>query len=320
MPATIGSPLLWAIFAVVIVVMLALDLGVFHRREHVIGTREAATWVAVWIGLSLAFDLWIYLQFGTRPALEFLTGYLIEYALSVDNIFVFIVILGYFAVPKTYQHRVLFWGILGAVVMRGLFIGLGTALIVRFEWVLYLFGAFLVVTGARVLAHRGTEVHPERNPVVNLLRRLMPITRGYHGKHFFWREAGRLKATPLLVVLLVVETTDVVFAVDSIPAIFGVTRDPFLVFTSNIFAILGLRALYFMLSGMMDRFHLLNVGLGLVLVFIGLKMLAADFVHVSIQLSLAVVVLLLEGRVMASLLSPRPAGDDPPPAAGPGTP
>lgn len=307
---SIGSPLLWTVFVVLLVVVLALDLGVFHRREHVIGTREAAIWTGVWISLSLAFNLWIYLEFGTRPGLEFLTGYLIEYALSVDNIFVFIVVMSYFAVPKQFQHRVLFWGILGALLMRGLFIGLGAALISRFEWVLYLFGAFLVITGGRILAHKEAEVHPERNPVVNLLRRLMPITRDYHGKHFFQREDGRLKATPLLVVLLVVETTDVVFAVDSIPAIFGVTRDPFLVFTSNIFAILGLRALYFLLAGMMDRFHYLNVGLGLVLVFIGLKMLVADFVHVSIQLSLGVVVLVLGGSVLASLLLPKRGGGE----------
>jgi TerC family integral membrane protein len=310
MPPTLGSPLQWTLFFALVFVVLALDLGVFHRREHAIGTREAAIWTGVWISLSIAFNLWIYLEFGTRHGLEFLTGYLVEYALSVDNIFVFIVIMGYFAVPKQFQHRVLFWGILGALVMRGLFIGLGAALISRFEWILYLFGAFLVVTGGRILAHQETEVHPERNPVVNLLRRLMPITRGYHGKHFFRREDGRLKATPLLVVLLVVETTDVVFAVDSIPAIFGVTRNTFLVFTSNIFAILGLRALYFLLSGMMERFHYLNVGLGVVLVFIGLKMLVVDFLHVSIQVSLGVVVLVLGGAVVASLLLPRRDGGD----------
>jgi TerC family integral membrane protein len=308
MTASIGNPLLWAVFAAVVLVVLAVDLGVFHRREHAVGPREAAAWTAVWVSLALAFDLWLYFRAGSRPALEFLAGYLVEYALSVDNIFVFIVILGYFAVPKRYQHRVLFWGILGALLLRGTFVALGTALIARFDWVLYLFGLFLVVAGVRVLVHKEPEVRPERNPVVNLLRRLLPLTADYQGKHFFWREQGRLLATPLLVVLLVVETTDLVFAVDSIPAVFGITRDPFLVFTSNIFAVLGLRSLYFLLSGMMDRFQQLGVGLGLVLVFIGLKMLATDFVHVSIQASLAVVVLLLGGAVVASLLTRKRPG------------
>jgi tellurite resistance protein TerC len=304
LPVTTGSPLLWAAFIVLILVVLVVDLGVFHRREHAVATREAAAWTAFWIGLSLALNLWIYLEYGKRPGLEFLTGYLVEYALSVDNIFVFILIFRYFAVPKTLQHRVLFWGILGAMVMRGIFIGLGAALISRFEWILYLFGVFLLATGLKIVTQDDLEVHPERNPVVNLFRRLVPITRTYHDKHFFWREGGRLMATPLLFVLVVVETTDVVFAVDSIPAIFGITRDPFLIFTSNICAILGLRALYFLLAGMMDQFHYLKVGLGLVLAFIGVKMLIADFVHVPIEISLGVVVALLGGGVGASLLWP----------------
>lgn len=308
-----GSPLLWTLFIVLILVVLVVDLGVFHRREHAVRTREAAAWTVFWIGLSLAINLWIYFEYGKRPGLEFLTGYLIEYALSVDNIFVFIVIFRYFAVPKQYQHRVLFWGILGAMVMRGLFIGLGAALISRFEWILYLFGIFLLATGVRVLTHAETEVHPERNPVVNLFRRLVPITREYHGKHFVWRQEGMLMATPLLLVLVVVEATDVVFAVDSIPAIFGITRDPFLIFTSNICAILGLRALYFLLAGMMDQFHHLKFGLGAVLVFIGVKMLIADLYHMPIELSLGVVVALLASGVVASLVWPKSSPEPPAP-------
>lgn len=304
--ASIGSPLLWGIFLGVLLVILALDLGVFHRKEHVIGTREAAAWTGTWIGLSLAFGGWVWWRFGSQAGLEFLTGYLIEYALSVDNIFVFIVIFGYFAVPPKYQHRVLFWGIFGALVMRGVFIGLGAALISRFDWVLYIFGAFLVFTGIKILVHRETEVHPERNPVVNLFRRFVPITHHYHGKHFVALENGRRVATPLLLVLVVVEATDVVFAVDSIPAIFGITRDPFIVFTSNICAILGLRALYFLLAGLLGKFIYLKFGLGLVLAFIGVKMLAADFVHLPVQVSLGVVVAILGGSVVASLLWPPP--------------
>ena len=301
---SIGNPLMWGSFAAVLVVMLALDLGVFHRREHVVESREAATWTGVWIGLSLAFGAWIWFENGRQPALEFLTGYLIEKSLSVDNIFVFIVIFSYFKVPAIYHHRVLFWGILGALVMRGLFIAVGAALVSRFEWVLYGFGVFLVYTGYRIVRDRGTHVDPGDNPVVRLVRRFVPLTAGYHGKHFVVRQGGKLFATPLLLVLLVVEATDVVFAVDSIPAIFGVTRDPFLVFTSNIFAILGLRALYFLLADLMDRFHYLPYGLGAVLVFIGVKMLIHDAFEVPIEASLGLVALLLAASVAASLLWP----------------
>lgn len=308
---TVGSPLLWALFLAVVLVILALDLGVFHRKEHVIGTREAAIWTAVWITLSLLFGSWVYQRFGSQTGLEFFAGYLIEYALSVDNIFVFLLVFAYFAVPDKYQHRVLFWGIFGAVAMRGLFIGLGAALISRFEWVLYLFGAFLVYTGIRIMVQRETEVHPESNPVVRLFRRVMPMTDRYHGKHFLVRQSGRLMATPLLLVLVVVEATDVVFAVDSIPAIFGITKDPFIVFTSNICAILGLRALYFLLAGMMNKFVYLKVGLGLVLAFIGAKMLAAEWVHLPVQVSLGVVAAILGASVAASLLWPPPP-DEPP--------
>lgn len=310
---TIGTPLLWGLFLAFILGMLALDLGVFHRREHQVGTREATIWTLVWIALSLAFNLWVYLEFGPTKGLEFLTGYVIEKALSVDNIFVFIVIFRYFAVRPEYQHRVLFWGILGALVLRGIFIAAGTALITRFDWIILVFGAFLVYTGFKILRAHETEVHPEKNPILKLFRRFVPMTSDYHGKHFFVREGGRLLATPLLLVLVVVEATDVVFAVDSIPAIFGITNDPFIVFTSNIFAILGLRALYFLLAGLMHKFRYLSFGLGLVLVFIGVKMLIHDWVHIPIAVSLGVVAFLLGGSVLLSLLRPAPPEEVPDP-------
>jgi tellurite resistance protein TerC len=300
MDGSIGSPLLWTLFLAFVLGMLAVDLGLFHRRPHAVGFKEALGWSAFWIALSLGFNLWVYFQFGRGPALEFLTGYLIEKALSVDNIFVFLVIFRYFAVPDKYQHRVLFWGILGALVMRGIFIALGAALISRFHWVIFVFGAFLVWTGFKLLRHKNVEVHPERNPVVGYFRRLVPMTSDFHGHDFITRVNGALHATPLLLVLVVVEFTDVVFAVDSIPAIFGITHDVFIVFTSNIFAILGLRALYFVLAGMIHRFHLLSYGLGLVLLFIGVKMLISELYKIPIGVSLGVVALLLGGSVLFS--------------------
>lgn len=302
---TLGTPLLWSVFAVVVTVSLALDLFVFHRKAHAVRFREALGWTFFWIGLSLAFNLWIWFEMGGGPALEFLTGYVIEKALSVDNIFVFVVIFDYFAVPDRYQHRVLFWGVLGAIVLRGIFVVVGAALLSQFHWVIYLFGAFLVFTGIRLMWKQETEVHPERNPLVRLSRRFFPFTESYHGQKFFVLEAGRRAATPLLLVLLVVEATDVVFAVDSIPAIFAVTRDPFLVFTSNIFAILGLRALYFVLAGLIGRFVYLKIGLGLVLVFVGLKMLADRWIEIPVGISLAVVVGLLAGSMIVSWLQVR---------------
>jgi tellurite resistance protein TerC len=300
--SAIGTPLLWGAFFAIVLVMLALDLGVFHRHEHVVKSREAALWTAVWIGLSLAFNAWIWWQYGSQPGLEFLTGYLIEKSLSVDNIFVFIVIFQFFRVPAIYHHRVLFWGILGALVMRGVFIGVGAALVARFDWVLYIFGAFLVYTGIKILKNKGTDIHPEDNPVLGFFRRFVRMTNDYRGKHFVVHEGGRWFATPLLLVLVVVEATDLVFAVDSIPAIFGITHDPFIVFTSNIFAILGLRALYFLLADLMGRFEYLPYGLGIVLAFIGLKMLVHHWVEIPIEASLAIVVLVLGGSVVASLL------------------
>jgi len=302
--AVVGTPLHWSLFFVLLVGMLALDLGVFNRREHRIGLREALFWSVVWTVVGLLFNLWIAHRFGRQIGLEFLAGYVIERSLSFDNIFVFVVLFNYFAVPAEQQHRVLFWGILGALVSRGLFIAMGTALLARFEWLILVFGAFLVYTGFKIFRQDETEVHPERNPVVNAFRRFVPITGQYHGKHFVVREDGRLKATPLMLVLVVVEATDVIFAVDSIPAVFGVTRNPFIVFTSNIFAILGLRALYFLLAGLMHKFRYLNYGLGLVLVFVGAKMVTHDWIEIPTGISLGIVLAILAVAIGASLARP----------------
>jgi tellurite resistance protein TerC len=306
---TLGSPLQWGLFFAFVLGMLALDLGVFHRKTHRVSIREAVVWSIVWTVIALIFNFWIYREYGDQAGLEFLTAYVIERSLSFDNIFVFIVIFNYFAVAAEYQHRVLFWGILGALISRGIFIALGTALISRFEWLIFVFGAFLVYTGFKILKEKDTEVHPEQNPVVKLFQRFVPLTPRYHGKHFFVREAGRRLATPLMLVLVVVEATDVVFAVDSIPAVFGVTTDPFIVFTSNIFAILGLRALYFLLAGLMHKFVYLSYGLGLVLVFVGAKMLLDRWVHIPVEWSLGVVGVLLAGSIAISLLRPGKAGE-----------
>jgi len=309
-PPSIGSPFLVAAFLLGLGVLLLLDLGVFNRKAHAPGPREALLWTALCVALALAFNGWLLWKFGSKPALEFLTGYLIEYALSVDNIFVFIVIFGYFAVPAEYQHRVLFWGILGAVALRATFIVLGAALLNSFHWVIFVFGGFLVYTGLKIAVQEETEIHPEKNPVLKFFRRMLPVTPQYHGHKFLVRVNGKRFATPLLLVLVMVEATDVVFAVDSIPAIFAVTRDPFLVFTSNIFAILGLRALYFLLRSIVDKFHYLKIGIGLVLVFVGAKMLASDFFHVPVGVSLIVIVALLGGSVAASLAFPRHRDDE----------
>jgi tellurite resistance protein TerC len=301
---TIGTPLFWTLFLAGVAAILVLDLGVLNRRAHVVRPREAAVWTLICITLAGLFAGWLFLEFGHKVGLEFVTGYLIEYALSVDNLFVFLVIFAYFKVPQELQHRVLFWGILGALLLRAAFILAGAALIGRFHWLIYLFGAFLVYTGIRLLFTGDEEVDPDKNFVVRLARRFLPVTAGYHGPRFFVRYDGRRHATLLLLVLVVIEGTDVVFAVDSIPAIFGVTRDPFIVFTSNIFAILGLRALYFLLADLMNRFHYLSTGLGLVLAFVGAKMVASAWVQVPIELSLGVIVVLLAGSVLASFLFP----------------
>jgi tellurite resistance protein TerC len=308
----IGTPLQWGVFFALVGVMLALDLGVFHRKDRRTSLREALFWSIFWTILAFVFNYWIYSKFGSETGLQFLTGYVIERSLSFDNIFVFIVIFNYFAVPAEYQHRVLFWGILGALISRGLFIALGTTLLEKFEWLIYVFGAFLVYTGFKILRDGETEVHPEKNPVLRLFQRFVPLTSQYHGKHFFVREGGRWVATPLMLVLVVVEATDVVFAVDSIPAIFAITLDRFIIFTSNIFAILGLRALYFLLAGLMHQFRYLGLGLGLVLMFIGTKMLIHHWVEIPTNWSLGAVLGILTLAVVASLLRPLPPDATPP--------
>ncbi|HLP01114.1 MAG TPA: TerC family protein [Opitutaceae bacterium] len=301
-----GSPWLWIGFNAFVLAMLALDLGVFHRKTHVVGFREALCWTAAWIALALSFNLGVWYFAGSGKALEFFTGYVIEYSLSADNVFVFALLFAYFAVPPLFQHKVLFWGILGALVMRLGMIALGAALIAKFSWIIYVFGGFLILTGIKMIVKRDEEIHPERNPLVRLFKRLMPVTNEFRGDRFFVRENGVLFATPLLVVLLMVEFTDVIFAVDSIPAIFAVTRDPFIVYTSNVFAILGLRSLYFALAGMMDKFHYLKIGLGVVLVFVGTKMLLAHTAYkIDTLVSLGVIVAILSTSVVVSLLRPR---------------
>jgi tellurite resistance protein TerC len=311
MQTAAGTPFQWGLFFVLVLGMMALDLGVFHRREHRVELREAAVWSVVWTAAALAFNLWVFQRFGGPVGVEFLTAYVIERALSFDNLFVFVLIFNYFAVAAEHQHRVLFWGILGALVSRGLFIGLGTALISRFEVLILAFGAFLVYSGIKIFRGGETEVHPESNPVVRAFQRLVPITGRYHGKRFFVREAGRTWATPLLLVLVVVEVTDVVFAVDSIPAVFGVTRNAFIAFSSNIFAVFGLRALYFLLAGLIRTFRFLGYGLGVVLVFVGAKMLASRWLEIPAPLSLAVVLAILAVAVGASLLLPaRPEAEE----------
>jgi tellurite resistance protein TerC len=294
----------WAAVIAFIVGMLLIDLLVFHRNAHTVSTRESATWSIVWVAISLAFGGVIWLTMGATEAGEYVGGYLIEKSLSVDNIFVFALIFGFFAVPAELQHRVLFWGVFGALVFRAIFIALGSALLTNFHWTIYVFGAFLVFTGLRMAFHKDNEIHPEHNPVLKLLRRAMPMTNDYHGQHFVVKQAAKWVATPLLAVLVVVETTDIIFAVDSIPAIFAVTDNAFLVFTSNAFAILGLRALYFLLAGMIGRFTYLKIGLAAVLVFVGAKMLLTDVWHIPIYASLLAIVVMLGISVLVSLRVP----------------
>ena len=292
--------------------MLMLDLGVFHRKAHEVGVREAAIWSAVWVALALLFNVGVYIAFGAERALEFTTGYVIEKALAVDNIFVFVVIFSAFGIPAIYQHRVLFWGVLGALAMRAAFIFAGAAVLARFHWAIYVFGGILAATGLKLLLQRNQQIHPERNPIVRLFQRLMPVTTRLSGDRFTVVQNGRRYATPLLLALVAVEVTDLIFAVDSIPAIFAVTSDPFIVFTSNIFAILGLRSLYFMLAGVIDKFVYLKVGLSLVLIFVGIKMLAMDVYKVPIGASLGIIAGILAVSIMASVAVTRsiPAGND----------
>jgi tellurite resistance protein TerC len=298
--------LLWGGFGTFVLVMLALDLGVFHRQARVVNIQEALRWSAIWIALALLFNLGVYLWYGTGAALAFLTGYVLEKSLSVDNLFVFLMILSYFSVPLAYQHKVLFWGILAALLMRGMMIAVGTVLIQTFHWVLYIFGGFLVLTGLKMAVQQHEDVHPEHNPVVRLFTRFMPVTAAYHAEKFFVQLNGRYFATPLFVVLLMIEVTDVVFALDSIPAVLAVTTDPFIVYTSNVFAILGLRALFFALSGLMGLFHYLRYGLAVVLVFIGVKMLLSDVSHIPAHWALTVVLGVILLSVLASLIYPVP--------------
>lgn len=297
-----GTLGIWITFNLFVLAMLALDLGVFHRNSHEVTVKEAAIWSVVWITLSMIFNMFLYFWRGPEQALQFFTGYLIEKSLSVDNIFVFVLIFGAFAVPKAYQHRILFWGILGALVMRGTLIFAGAALLDRFNWIIYVFGAFLIFTGIRMAVQPNHAIDPKDSKLIKFVQRFIPVATEYKGERFFIRQAGRLIATPLFLVLLLVESTDLVFAVDSIPAIFAVTQDPFLVYTSNVFAILGLRSLYFLLAGVIDKFVYLKVGLAAVLTFVGAKMVLVDIYHIPTTISLAVIASILIISVVASLL------------------
>lgn len=290
---------LWLLFNLFVLAMLALDLGIFHRHAHVVSIKEASLWSAVWISLALIFNGIVYLfwhrmfpgsEYSNGEAgLAFLTGYLIEKSLSVDNIFVFVLIFSAFAVPAAYQHRVLFWGIIGALVMRGILIAVGATLLKEFHWIIYVFGAFLIFTGIKMALHRNSEFHPETNRLVRLFRRLVPMVNQYEGDKFVVRRDGVLMATPLLLVLLLVESTDLIFAVDSIPAIFAITQEPFLVYTSNVFAILGLRSLYFVLAGIVAQFHYLKLGLSVILTFVGVKMVLVDVYKIPVGISLGII-------------------------------
>ncbi len=294
----------WILFNLFVVAMLALDLGVLNRRSHRVTVREALAWSGLWIALAAAFAVLVLFWHGRVPALQFVTGYVIELSLSVDNLFVFLVIFRYFNVPDQHQHKVLSWGILGALLMRGVFIVAGVGLISRFSWFTYAFGALLIYSGCKLLRQGKTEIHPEKNPVLRLFRRVFPVTEEYVEGQFFTRR-DRLYATPLLVVLLVVETTDILFAVDSIPAVLAITLNAFIVYTSNVFAILGLRSMYFALAGMMDVFHYLHYGLSVVLIFVGIKMLGSHYVSIPTGWVLLIVLLVLGTSIIASLLHPR---------------
>jgi tellurite resistance protein TerC len=325
---------LWVVFGALIAVMLSLDLGLFNRKSHKVTYKESVVWSSVWVSLAMMFAGVVFWHLGKQKGVEFLTGYLIELSLSVDNLFVFLLVFAYFKVPAKYQHRVLFWGVMGALVMRITMILVGTALIRQFDWVIYLFGAFLVVTGVKMFSQEETEIQPEDNPVVKLVTRFIPVTRHYEGEKFFTVENGRRTGTLLLLVLVIVEVTDLVFAVDSIPAIFGITTDTFIIYTSNVFAIMGLRSLYFLLAGVVEKFHYLKLGLAVVLTFIGVKMLlplisvgmaygldwagaggAAEYVrhhgkHIPIGIALGFVATVLTGSVLASLIWPKRAERD----------
>jgi tellurite resistance protein TerC len=306
-----GEAILWIVFGVLIPVMLALDMGVFHRKDHVIKVKEALFWSGIWIALALLFALGVFLLVGHEKALNFITGYLVEESLSVDNLFVFLLIFSYFSVPAAYQHRVLFWGIMGAIVMRAIFIVTGLTLLENLHWIIYIFGAFLIYTAARLAFKKEEEIRPERNPILRLFRRFVPLTKRYHGNKFLAKGRGRRLATPLLMVLVVIETTDIIFAVDSVPAVLSITQDPFIVYTSNIFAVMGLRSLYFALSGVIQKFYYLSYGLAAILGFLGLKMIIPDIINkinpdlnfeVPVEVSLGVVVGILFIAALSSLI------------------
>jgi len=294
----------WIGFNAFIILMLALDLGVFHRKAHEIGFKEAITWSAVWISLAMVFNLGIYYYIGKVEAIEFLTGYIIEKSLSVDNIFVFVLIFSAFAVPAAYQHRVLFWGIIGALIMRAIFIFAGVALINKFHWIIYVFGIFLLYTGVKIAIQKGTKINVENNRMLNLFRKYFPVTNNYHGAKFITKIDGKKFATPLMLVLILIEATDLIFAVDSIPAILAITDNPFIVYTSNAFAILGLRSLYFALAGILKYFHYLHYGLAAILVFVGIKMLITDFYKFDPFVSLGIIAGILIVSIVLSILKP----------------
>jgi tellurite resistance protein TerC len=296
---------LWVGFNVLVIGLLVLDLGVFHRKARAVSVKEAAIWSLVWISLALLFNASIYVFSGQDRAIQFLTGYLIEKSLSVDNIFIFVLIFTALSVPVAYQHRVLFWGVLGALIMRGLLILAGAVLLETFHWIFYVFGAFLVITGIRMAMQKKKEMQLEKNSVVRLVRHLVPVTESYEKERFFVRRAGQLMVTPLLLALLVIEVTDLVFAFDSIPAVFAVTEDPFIVYTSNVFALLGLRSLYFVFAGFIEKFYYLKIALAVILVSVGLKMLIADFYHVPAWLSLLVIAFVLAVALLASFIRAR---------------
>ncbi len=301
-----GTPFLWLVFNLVVLVLLALDLSIVHRRAHAVSFREAAAWSVFWIVASLGFNFWIFRSHGAGPGLEFLTGYVIEKSLSVDNLFIFAMLFSYFAIEPRFQYRVLYWGILGAIVLRGILIVAGVALIQHFAWVLYLFGAFIVYAGLKMLLRKDKAIHPEKNPVLRWVQKYLPLAQEYAGNRFFVRQEGVWRATPLFLALLVLEAADLAFAVDSIPAVFAITRDPFIVYSSNVCAILGLRALYFVLAGALRYLRYLDFGLGAVLIFVGAKMLAEHWITIPTHISLLVVGAVLGVSVIASLLSTRP--------------
>jgi tellurite resistance protein TerC len=299
---TVGTPILWAAFVAFVLMMLAIDLGVFHKRPHEVGFKEAIAWSSVWVALAMLFNLGVYLWFGPERGLEFLTGYLIEKALAVDNIFVFVIIFATFAIPRVHQHRILFWGMIGALAMRAGFIMAGSALLQRFHWMIYVFGGLLALTGLKLLIQKSEEIHPERNPAVKAFQRFFPVTHDFAGGKFMVLREGARYATPMLLALVAIEVTDLIFALDSIPAIFAITTDPFIVFTSNIFAILGLRSLYFLLAAVITKFAYLKVGLSFVLLFVGVKMLLTEVYAIPILVSLAVIAGMLAISMIVSLV------------------